>query len=479
MKQALTAILLILFFALDIDAQSFKIGKYDSLQSAILNEERRILVHVPNGASDSNRHYPVMYLLDGDHHFTKTIGIIDHLSNTSGNELCPQMIVVAIFSNNRERDFIPAKNTGKDNADKFPQFLEKELIPFIDSHYPTDPFRVFVGHSLGGLRVINTLIYQPQLFNSYIALDPSVGHIKKWINGANDDFTKTDFADKSLYIAMGHTMPKGMDTSVIFTDTSGAARHMRSIMLFAQNAETHHNHLDFKWKYYPEETHQSVVFKGTYDGLIANFSWFKNEKLFDIFKPNVDAEASVKIITGYYEYLSSKMGYKQLPPEKGTSELIDYLIFKRWPDKALAFAELNYKNYPNSHEAKSQLQTARWFTKKSIAMLFPKQTTKQIYQLAKKEALKNEPGYNISEDAINSFGYELMQQNKLTDAELIFKLNAELYPDSYNVYDSYGECLLKSGKEKEGIAAYKKSLELNPENTNAKHILEKYPDKKW
>ena len=67
-----------------------------------------------------------------------------------------------------------------------------------------------------------------------------------------------------------------------------------------------------------------------------------------------------------------------------------------------------------------------------------------------------------------------MQQNKLKDAELIFKLNIELYPDSYNVYDSYGECLFLLGKEKEAIIAYKKSLELNPKNTNATEILKKY-----
>lgn len=477
MMRVLTAILFILYFSFDIGAQSFEIGKYDSLQSVILNEKRRILVHVPDGARDGNVRYPVLYLLDGESHFTKTVGIIDHLSNTAGNELCPQMIVVAIFSNNRERDFIPVKSTAKENADKFPLFLEKELIPFIDGHYPTAPYRVFVGHSLGGLRVINTLIYQPRLFNSYIALDPSLGHVRNWINDANKDFAKINYTNKSLYVAMGLTMPKGIDTAVIFTDTSGAARHMRSIMLFARNAETHSNGLDLKWKYYPGETHQSVVFKGTYDGLIADFSWFKNEKLFDIFRPDVNAEASVKIITEYYEYLSSEMGYKQLPPEQGTSELIDYLIFKKWHDKALAFAELNDKNYPNSQAAKSQLQVARWFTKKSIALLFPGQTTKQIYQLVKKEALKNEPEYNISEDAINSFGYELMQQNKLTDAELLFELNVQLYPDSYNVYDSYGECLLKSGKKKEGIAAYKKSLELNPQNTNAMNILTKCQNK--
>lgn len=477
MTKIVTATLLILFFALDIDAQNFNIGKYDTLHSAVLNEDRRILVHIPENGLQNNVRYPVMYLLDGDAHFTKTVGMIDHLSNTAGNELCPQMIIVAIFHPNRERDLIPLP--GAVNAkDKFPEFLEKELMPFVESHYPTQPYRVLVGHSLGGLRVINTLVYQPGLFNSYIALDPSLGHLlsnqKSWFENAKSDFHKNSFKDKTLYIAMGMTMPKGMDTAAIARDSSGSARHMRSIMLFANSIESNKNGLDYNWKYYPDETHQSVVFKGTYDGLIANFSWFKNEKLIDIFKTDVSADASVKIITDYYEFLSNKMGYKQLPPEQGTAELIDYLFFKRWYDKALAFAELNFKNYPNSNRTKNQLQTAKWNTKKSISSLYPKKTAKAIYSIVKKDFLHTEPEYNISEDAINTFGYNLLQQNKLKDAELIFKLNIELYPDSYNVYDSYGECLFLLGKEKEAIIAYKKSLELNPKNTNATEILKKY-----
>jgi predicted alpha/beta superfamily hydrolase len=482
MKQILIVLYVSLQSVWCVYGQSYSIGNYDTLHSTILNEERRILVHIPDNGVHTNVRYPVLYLLDGDAHFTKTVGIIDHLSNTAGNELCPQFIVVAIYHPNRESDLIPPASKEDKAKDKFPEFLEKELIPYINSHYPTEPFRVLVGHSLGGLRVINTLVYQPQLFNSYIALDPSLGHFlsnqKRWIENAKPDLYKNSLTDKTLYIAMGMTMPKGMDTAAIAKDNSGNARHMRSIMDFANTIERNKNGLDYTWKYYPDESHQSVVFKGTYDGLIANFHWYKNEKLFDIFKTDVSADSSVKIITDYYEFLTSKMGYKQLPPEQGTSELIDYLIFKKWYDKVFAFAELNLQNYPNSQKAKSQFQAAKWYTKKSISLLFPKQSTKQIYKLVKIEALKKEPEYNISEDAINAFGYELMQQNKLTDAELIFKLNIELYPDSYNVYDSYGECLLKVGKEKEGIEAYKKSLELNPNNTNAKNVLAKYLNKK-
>ena len=64
-----------------------------------------------------------------------------------------------------------------------------------------------------------------------------------------------------------------------------------------------------------------------------------------------------------------------------------------------------------------------------------------------------------------------MSQDKLDNALVIFQLNTELYPTSANVYDSYGECLLAMNKKAEAISAYKKSLELNPKNTNASKII--------
>lgn len=474
MNAILRAFLLFVFLPQAAKAQPFAIGNYDTLHSAVLNQGRQILVHLPAGANTSKVRYPVLYLLDGESHFTKTIGILDHLSKTAGNELCPQMIVVAIFHPNREKDLIPPATKEEQIKDKFPDFLEKELFPYIDSKYPTEPYRVLIGHSLGGLRVINTLVYQPRLFNSYIALDPSLGMVKHWIGNANTTFNQTTYTNQSLYIAMGMTMPKGMDTALIIKDTSGKARHMRCIMTFARNTEkTKNNGLDFQWNYYPDESHQSVVFEGTIDGLKANFKWFKNEKLYDIFKSEVDAAASVKIITDYYMYLSAKMGYKQLPPEQGTSELIDYLIYKKWYDKALAFAELNYTNYPSGKGTKTQWQSCRWLTKRNLQDLLPGKTSQHIVKLIRTEVAKKDPEYNVSEDALNTLGYVFMQQNKIADAERIFKLNIELYPDSYNVYDSYGECLMALNKKEEAIIAYKKSLDLNPQNSNAAGMLKK------
>lgn len=108
---------------------------------------------------------------------------------------------------------------------------------------------------------------------------------------------------------------------------------------------------------------------------------------------------------------------------------------------------------------------------KKLSVLFnDKQDITPIIAMIQKSDLK-QSDYDLSEDGINTFGYELMGMNKNEEALKIFKLNTEMYPEGFNTFDSYGECLLKVGKKEEGLAAYKKSLELNPDNTNAKEIL--------
>lgn len=79
--------------------------------------------------------------------------------------------------------------------------------------------------------------------------------------------------------------------------------------------------------------------------------------------------------------------------------------------------------------------------------------------------------YDLRETWFNHFGYNLMNEGEKDDALKIFKLNTELYPDSYNSFDSYGECLLEFGDIENAIIAYKRSLELNADNNNAKKVL--------
>ncbi|MDH7461275.1 serine hydrolase [Chitinophagaceae bacterium 26-R-25] len=84
---------------------------------------------------------------------------------------------------------------------------------------------------------------------------------------------------------------------------------------------------------------------------------------------------------------------------------------------------------------------------------------------------KDSAHYSLVETEFNILGYDLMANNKLNLALEVFKTNMQLFPQSWNVYDSYGEALLQNGQKDEAIKMYKKSVELNPENENGVKIL--------
>ena len=80
--------------------------------------------------------------------------------------------------------------------------------------------------------------------------------------------------------------------------------------------------------------------------------------------------------------------------------------------------------------------------------------------------------YDFKEAQLNILGYELLQAGKNKEAIKIFKLNVEQFPKAFNVYDSLGEAYMISGDKKLAIKNYEKSLKLNPDNDNAKKMLE-------
>lgn len=92
--------------------------------------------------------------------------------------------------------------------------------------------------------------------------------------------------------------------------------------------------------------------------------------------------------------------------------------------------------------------------------------------LKRYDELKKDSGdYEWNEDAMNAIGYAYLGSGKIAEAIAVFKINVEQFPGSYNVYDSYGEALMKNGNKEAAITNYKRSLELNPANTNATDML--------
>jgi CubicO group peptidase (beta-lactamase class C family) len=88
--------------------------------------------------------------------------------------------------------------------------------------------------------------------------------------------------------------------------------------------------------------------------------------------------------------------------------------------------------------------------------------------------LKGNSEYSLVEDEINELGYRLLYDKKDAQSALeVFKLNAEQFPKSFNVWDSLGEVYYQIGNIGEAIRYYEKSLQLNPNNEGGKRMLEK------
>jgi len=80
--------------------------------------------------------------------------------------------------------------------------------------------------------------------------------------------------------------------------------------------------------------------------------------------------------------------------------------------------------------------------------------------------------YSLGEEHLNAVGYALLRQNKVNEAIELFTFMVEEFPQSANAWDSRGEAYMKAGSKELAIENYKKSLELNPDNGNAKKMLE-------
>ena len=89
------------------------------------------------------------------------------------------------------------------------------------------------------------------------------------------------------------------------------------------------------------------------------------------------------------------------------------------------------------------------------------------YELKKNQADK----YDFEENQLNQLGYYYLQKNQVNNAVAVLKINTKEFPNSYNVYDSYGEALLKSGNKEKAIENYKRSVQLNPVNENGVNVL--------
>jgi predicted alpha/beta superfamily hydrolase len=259
------------------------LGHTDSLRSALLRETRTFYVHVPAraaGPGAATKRYPVVYLFDADAQFAAAASMVQFLS-THYNTVCPEMIVVGLLHPDRRKDLTPthvaadppfwpagaSRTTGGGEA--FIAFLERELLPYIDQHYPTLPRRTLIGHSLGGLAVMQVFVHHTRLFDDYVCLDPSMWWDHQTLLQETKRALETRrFEGTSLYLGIANTLDEGMTLDRVQADTTQETVHLRSALTLQRYLEQNpHNGLRYRGKYYPDDTHMSVPFIAEYDAL--------------------------------------------------------------------------------------------------------------------------------------------------------------------------------------------------------------------
>jgi predicted alpha/beta superfamily hydrolase len=163
------------------------------------------------------------------------------------------MIVVAIPNTNRTRDMTPTR-TDRDLSGNpaglassggmanFLTFIKTELIPRIEHDYRAAPYRVFVGHSLGGITTIDALYTMPDAFNAYVAIDPSLWWDNRvLLKQARDRFSKPGLAGRALFVGQANTIQPGDTTLNV---------HYNSIIQFNSILETfNQSGLRYAYKY--------------------------------------------------------------------------------------------------------------------------------------------------------------------------------------------------------------------------------------
>lgn len=308
------------------------------VHSNILNEDRVVWVRIPAAAQGKTERYPVVYMTDGGPNVNEIGNTIDFLADTN---FIPPLIVVGITNTDRARDLTPSHagvphSDGtvdpvptSGGADKFLDFIETELVPEIEKRYATEPYRILVGHSLGGLFAIHAMMARPNLFNAYIASSPSLWWDDfRTVRQAREFFPKQKEFKRTLFFALG-------DEGGPMGEAFGQLQKILSANLpkgfVAQSTR------------YPEEAHNSTELLTHYAALRTIFTGWRVPR-----DPKTELPGGgLAGVEQHYRELSERFGFK-VSSEKAINSLGYALLGAKKIDEALAAFQRNVELYPQS-----------------------------------------------------------------------------------------------------------------------------------
>lgn len=337
LKQIIAFIFVLLIGSEKVSANLRGSSIVDGLYSTVLSEQRDLLIHLPNNYNQNKMlEYPVLYLLDGQRNFAHTIGTLDLLNQSN---MAQEMIIVAIMNTHRTRDFTPTYDKSYNEwglsggADNFLDFIDKELIPFINKNYRANNFKVISGHSLGGLLSIYALHSKPELFQAHFAFSPSLWWHKQVIFEKAEIFLKnSDQLNKYLYVNMGNEGGNMLHSFEKYTELLNI-----------------HNRKGFKFNFDLDtsESHNTTALAG---------QSLAYQNLYATLRPTQEVIAKgISAVKEFFKRQSEIYGYEIKPSYSAINRIAYNALKEKDFATAIAIFEENVDNFPHKADAYDSL----------------------------------------------------------------------------------------------------------------------------
>ena len=344
MFKALTKLTAILFVVI-IQAQQKPsstalietIGTEYKMVSAILKEERTLLIHTPKSYGTSSKKYAVIYLLDGDNHFNQAINATTLLAE---NGRMPETIIVAIPNNRGTR----GRDLGQGRA-TFKKYIKEEVIPFVNSNYRTTKHKTLFGHSMAGAFTLSYLATDTNVFDNYIAASPVVQIFNSELLTLFSTLFKTQpNISKPLHFSIAGVEAEGQ----VVTNAMNTF-----VALLKKEAPK-----SFPWEYdfIPNQVHMTTPYLTMFKGLTAVFKDFQSPTYTSF--SEYTTRGGMQQLKAYYTARAKKYNTKNAIADNTLRRLATVMIRDQQEDLGIELLVLNTKNNPASMGAFNTLARA-------------------------------------------------------------------------------------------------------------------------
>lgn len=252
------------------------IGINHTIKSSILNQDRTIQIYTPDDYLDSEKEYPVLYILDGQWYFLSGVAIQKALRTPGA---IPEMIVVGITNSNPLR-----RTLFGDENEKFTDFLINEVVNYIDSNYRTNKERVIFGWEAAAYYISELILKKSEVFNGAIISDGGY---------ASENLVKEFTSKKDVYLFMANSR---RDIYYI-----GSTEAFHEIL-------KNNNPKNLIWKYdlFNDEVHETLAHLAIYKGLKYYYHNY-DSPVFESIKQYIDF-GGMDYLTTYFKERAKRFG---------------------------------------------------------------------------------------------------------------------------------------------------------------------------